>query len=158
MANKLFKGIKGIKEKDYTSISKHNAQNGSRIILFDPPNLTSFKCVSGYDGEKQVYIKESLACMWGNEEIEEYAVVDKDSEEFFAVSSEEEIKKSKQEYKKAKVGDVVIEYTHKSGMFSRFFYNVWFEYDGTKYYLFIKTCDGKKFKKLMEDFILKAII
>lgn len=158
MANKLFKRIKGIKESEYTSISKHNAQNGSRIILFDPPNLTSFKCVAGSIDGKQVYIKESLACMWGNEEIEEYAVLDKDFNGFFEIPSEEVIRKNKQEYVKAKVGDTLIEYTHKSGMFSRYFYNVWFEYDGIRYYLFIKTCDGKKFKTLMEDFILKAII
>ncbi len=158
MANKLFKDIEGVVESDYTSISKHNAENNTSIILFDPPNLTSFKCQKGEKEGKIVYIKERLVCMWGNDEIEEYALLDDKFSDYFALPSEEVIKKSKQEFVKAKVGDTIIEYTHKKGMFSRFFYNVWFEYNGTKYYLFIKTCTGKKFKALMEDFILKAMI
>lgn len=158
MANKLFVDIKGLKEYDYTSISKHNAANASDIILFDPPNLTSFKCTIGRKEGKDVYIKEKLACMWGNEEIEEYALLDDAYAEYFALPDKSVFEKAKTEYVKAKVGDTTVEYTHKKGMFSRYIYNVWFEYGGRKYYLFIKTCDGRKFKALMEEFIQKAIV
>lgn len=158
MENKLFEDIKGVKEYEYTSISKHNAANETKYILFDPPNLTSFKCVIGRKDGKDIYIKEKLACMWGNEEIEEYVLLDDEYTSCFALPDKTLFEKNKTEYVKAKVGDTNIEYTHKKGMFSRFIYNVWFEYGGNKYYLFIKTCNGKKFKVLMEEFIEKAII
>lgn len=157
MANKLFDGIKGVKEYKYTSISKHNAANKSEYILFDPPNLTSFKCEIGRKDGKDVYIKEKLACMWGNEEIEEYVLLDEEYAQFFKTPDKEVFQRQKCEYVKAKVDDTLVEYTHRKGMFSRFIYNVWFEYKGIKYYLFVKTSDGKKFKSLMEEFIGKAL-
>ncbi len=156
MANKLFKKPKQIKEIKYvdSSLSKHNDKEGTQYLLFDPKNITDFECVKGVDGEKTVYIKERLACMWGNEEIEEYALVDGDSKDIFANLCKEEVAlANKQDFVKAKVGDVIIDYSHKAGAFSRFHYNVWFEYNGNYYYLYIKTCDGGKFKALMEEFL-----
>ena len=155
MANKLFQGQKNIKEVRYdSSLSKHNDSEGTKYLLFDPKNITSFECSKGMEGEKLVYIKERLACMWGNEEIEEYVVVDNAQRDIFAsLCSEEVALANKQDFVKAKVDDVIIQYSHKSGMFSRFHYNVWFEYADTYYYLYIKTCDGSKFKTLMEEFL-----
>lgn len=157
MANKLFGDIKGVKEYEYASISKHNATNASDIILFDPPNLTSFKCVIGRKDGEDVYIKEKLACMWGNEEIEEYVLLDNAYAEYFKVPEKQVFEKQKTQYQRAKVADTIVEYSHRKGRFSRFIYNVWFEYGARKYYLFIKTCNGKKFKALMEEFIEKAL-
>ena len=155
MANKLYKGQKNIKEVRYdSSLSKHNDSNGTNYLLFDPKNITSFECFKGMEGEKTVYIKERLSCMWGNEEIEEYVVVDNSQKDIFeSLCSEQVALANKQDFVKAKVDDVIIQYSHKSGMFSRFHYNVWFEYADTFYYLYIKTCDGKKFKTLMEEFL-----
>lgn len=152
MANKLFSKPRKIKEKKYTSISKHNAQFASEYILFDPPNVTAFECVKGEVDGKTVYIREKLACMWGNEDIEEYVVVDESVKEYF------ENIRIKETLVKAKVGDIIIEYTHASGRFSRHHYNVWFERNGVYYYLYIRTSDGKKYKALMEEFIEKSII
>ena len=153
MANKLFSKPRYVKESKYSSLSKHNANVGSEYILFDPPNVTSFECAKGEVDGKLVYIREKLACMWGNEDIEEYVVIDDSLKEYF-----DDIRKKKSEViVKAKVGDIIIEYTHESGRFSRFHYNVWFERNGVYYYLYIRTCDGKKFKSLMEEFIEKSI-
>ena len=153
MANKLFSKPRRVKESKYSSISKHNAGLGSEYILFDPPNVTSFECAKGEVDEKIVYIREKLTCMWGNEDIEEYVIIDDSVKEYF-----EDIRKKQSDVVKAKVGDIIIEYTHASGRFSRFHYNVWFERKGVYYYLYIRTCDGRKFKALMEEFIEKSII
>ena len=156
MANKLYDRPKNIKEVRYEdgSISKHNDKHGTSYILFDPKNITSFECFKGMEGDKLVYIKERLACMWGNEEIEEYVLVDDTQRDMFASLCKEEVAlANKQDFIKAKVDDTIIEYSHKAGMFSRFHYNVWFDLAGTYYYLYIKTCDGVKFKALMEEFL-----
>ena len=156
MANKLFSRPKNIKETTYVdgSISKHNDKNNTSYILFDPKNITAFECFKGMEGDKLVYIKERLVCMWGNEEIEEYALVDDTQREMFASLCKEDVAlANKQDFVKAKVDDVIIEYSHKAGMFSRFHYNVWFELAGNYYYLYIKTCNGTKFKTLMEEFL-----
>ena len=155
MANKLFQRPKNIKEVRYDgSLSKYNDGNNTSYLLFDPKNITSFECFKGMDGEKTVYIKERLICMWGNEEIEEYVLLDDTQKDMFAsLCNEQSATANKQDFVKAKVDDVIIQYTHKTGMFSRFHYNVWFEYAGVNYYLYIKTCDGKKFKALMEEFL-----
>ncbi len=118
MANKLFDGIKDVKEYEYTSISKHNAANASDIILFDPPNITSFKCEIGRKDGRDVYIKEKLACMWGNEEIEEYVLLDDSYREYFAVPDKAVLEKNKTEFVIAKVGETLVEYTHIKGMIS----------------------------------------
>ncbi|MDE6758421.1 MAG: hypothetical protein K2J89_03980 [Clostridia bacterium] len=153
MANKLFSKPRQVKEKKYTSISKHNASFSTEYILFDPPNVTSFECAKGEIDGRTVYIREKLACMWGNEDIEEYVVVDDEVKEYF-----ENIRiKESGALVKAKVGDIIIEYTHKSGSFSRYHYNVWFERNGAYYYLYLRTSDGRKFKALMEEFIEKSI-
>lgn len=156
MANKLFKRPKQVKEVRYIdgSISKHNDNLGTKYLLFDPKNITSYECIKGMREDELAYIKERLVCMWGNEEIEEYVVVDDAAKDMFASLCEEQVAlANKQDFVKAKVDDVIIRYSHKSGMFSRFYYNVWFEYAGTYYYLYIKTCDGAKFKALMEEFL-----
>ena len=155
MANKLFQGQKNIKEVRYdSSLSKHNDGEGTQYLLFDPKNITSFECFKGMEGEKLVYIKERVVCMWGNEEIEEYVVVDSEKRDIFESLCKEEVAlANKQDFVKAKVDDVIINYSHKAGLFSRFHYNVWFEYAVNYYYLYIKTCDGKKFKVLMEEFL-----
>lgn len=156
MANKIFSRPKNIKELRYDggSLSKHNDKYGTQYLLFDPKNITSFECVKGMAGDKLVYIKERLLCMWGNEEIEEYVLVDAEQKDIFASLCKEQIAlDNKQDFVKAKVDDVIIQYSHKAGMFSRFHYNVWFEYAGNYYYIYIKTCDGVKFKALMEEFL-----
>ncbi|MDE7191515.1 MAG: hypothetical protein K2O35_03520 [Clostridia bacterium] len=156
MANKLFNRPKNVKEVRYAdgSISKHNANGGTQYLLFDPKNITSYECFKGMAGESLAYIKERLICMWGNEEIEEYVLVDETQKDMFASLCNEQVAAAnKQDFVKAKVDDVIIEYSHKAGMFSRFHYNVWFEYAGNYYYLYIKTCDGTKFKALMEEFL-----
>ena len=156
MANKLFSTPKNIKEEKYVdgSLSKHNDKNGTAYILFDPKNITAFECCKGMMGDKLVYIKEHLSCMWGNEEIEEYVLVDETQRDIFASLCKQEVAQAnKQDFIKARVDDTIIEYSHKAGMFSRFHYNVWFEYAGVYYYLYIKTCDGAKFKTLMEEFL-----
>ncbi len=154
MANKLFAKPHAVKEKKYTSISKHNALCGSEYILFDPPNVTSFECFSGEKDGKILYIREKLTCMWGNEDIEEYVVVDESAKEYF---SKLLLAERADTLIKAKAGDTVISYAHKSGRFSRHHYNVWFERNGATYYLYIRTSDGAKFKSLMEEFLEKAI-
>lgn len=151
MANKLFVKLKEAREIKYTSISKHNALCGSEYILFDPPNITSFECAKGEVDGRIVYIREKLACMWGNEDIEEYVVIDAAARQAF-----EDVKPK--DIIKARVGDTVVEYTQKRGRFMRRHYNVWFERGGAYYYLYIRTSDGGKFKTLMEDFIEKAKI
>lgn len=156
MANKIFQKPKMVKEIKYLdmSISKHNDKFGTRYLLFDPKNITAFECVKGMAGENLIYIKERLACMWGNEEIEEYVAVGKEGRAMFEkLCSQSVAAANKQDFIKAKADDVVITYSHKSGMFSRFYYNVWFEYADEYYYLYIKTCDGGKFKALMEEFL-----
>ncbi|MDE5549105.1 MAG: hypothetical protein K2J13_02510, partial [Clostridia bacterium] len=85
--------------------------------------------------------------------IEEYVVIDDSAKEYFENIRMQE----SQSLVKAKVGDIIIEYIHMSGRFSRYHYNVWFERSGVYYYLYIRTCDGKKFKALMEEFIEKSI-
>ena len=154
MANKLFSKPRIVKEKKYTSISKHNAEFSTKYILFDPPNVTAFECAQGLVDGRLVYIHEKLACMWGNEDIEEYVVLDDTLKKYF---DDVRPKEGDDTLVKAKVGDIIIEYTHKSGSFSRYHYNVWFEKDGVYYYLYIRTSDGRKFKTLMEEFIEKSI-
>lgn len=150
MANKLFKKPRDIKECKYSSISKHNAANSSGYLLFDPPNLTSFECFKGQRDGNDVYIREKLACMWGNEDIEEYVILEdklrSEIDNLFVSNCSREIIK-------ARVGDVILDYTHASGRFSREHYNVKFTYNNVLYYLYIKTSDGRKFKSLMEEFL-----
>ena len=150
MANKrkAFVKPKTVDEVKYTSISKHNAERASEYIFFDPKNITSFECKQGFVGEKPIYIRETLACMWGNEDIEEYVVIDGSAKDLF-----DSARPKDGSIIKAKVGDIVIDYTHTEGRFSRRHYNVWFERAGVYYYLYIRTSDGRKFKSLMEDFI-----
>ena len=159
MANKLFSKPKGIRECKYTSISRHNAEFSSEYILFDPPSVTSFECAKGEKDGEIVYIREKLVCMWGNEDIEEYVLLDNDCKDIFeSYRSESAAAAHGQTFTKAKVEDVTIEYSHKKGVFSRHHYNVWFERRGIYYYLYVKTSDGRKFKSLMEEFIAKAVI
>ena len=125
-------GKNTVKFDEKTKIKmKHNDKSGTSYLLFDPKNITAFECVKGMEGEKLVYIKERLLCMWGNEEIEEYVLLDDTQKDMFAsLCNEQSATANKQDFVKAKVDDVIIQYTHKTGMISRFPYNVWFEYAG----------------------------
>lgn len=140
MASKLF-SPKGIKEVEEESISKYNAANGTRYLLFDPGDITEFKCRRGVRDGKTVYLYEKLQIMFGNHEIEEYCFTEK------GVFDRSLMKDAKP----ARVEDMQILYTRKKGIF-RTSYNVFFEYEGTEYYLYIVVSGDKKFNSLMCEF------
>lgn len=140
MASKLF-SPKGIKEVEEESISKYNAANGTRYLLFDPGDITEFKCRRGVRDGKTVYLYEKLQIMFGNHEIEEYCFTEK------GVFDRSLMKNAKP----ARVEDMQILYTRKKGIF-RTSYNVFFEYEGTEYYLYIVVSGDKKFNSLMCEF------
>lgn len=141
MANKLF-SPKGIKEVNEESISKYNAANGTKYLLFDPGDITEFKCRRGMADGKTVYLYEKLQIMFGNHEIEEYCFTQK------GVFDRAVMKDAKS----ARVEDLHILYTRKKGFLIRTFYNVFFEYEGVEYYLYIVVSDEKKFNSLMYEF------
>ena len=66
MANKII-SLKGFKEKKYISIAKYNVENGTKYFLFDPKNITQFKCTLGYLNVSIAYLNEFVQCMWGND-------------------------------------------------------------------------------------------
>lgn len=140
MASKLF-APKGIKETDEESISKYNAANGTKYLLFDPADITEFKCRRGVKDGRTVYLREKLQIMFGNHEIEEYCFVER------GIFDRSLMKDAKP----AKVEDIHILYTRKKGFF-RNAYNVFFEYEGTEYYLYIVVSDDKKFNALICEF------
>lgn len=141
MANKLF-SPKGIKEVAEESISKYNAAHGTKYLLFDPRDISEFKCRRGVKDGKTVYLYEKLQIMFGNHEIEEYCFTEK------GVFDRSIMKDAKP----ARVEDLKILYTRKKGFFIRTFYNVFFEYEGVEYYLYIVVSDEKKFNNLMCEF------
>ena len=140
MASKLY-SPKGIKEVDEESISKYNAVNGTRYLLFDPSDITDFKCKRGVRDGRTVYIYEKLQIMFGNHEIEEYCFTEKGVFD----------RSLMQNAKPARVEDMQILYTRKKGFF-RTAYNVFFEYEGAEYYLYIVVSGDKKFNSLMCEF------
>ncbi len=140
MASKLY-SPKGIKEVDEESISKYNAVNGTRYLLFDPSDITDFKCKRGVREGKTVYLYEKLQIMFGNHEIEEYCFTEKGVFDRSLMMNA----------KPARVEDMQIFYTRKQGFF-RTSYNVFFEHEGVEYYLYIVVSGDKKFNSLMCEF------
>ena len=140
MASKLF-SPKGIKEVAEESISKYNAANGTKYLLFDPRDITEFKCKRGVKDGKTVYLYEKLQIMFGNHEIEEYCFAEKGI--FDRSLMKDAIP--------ARAEDLQILYTRKKGLF-RTSYNVFFEYEGVEYYLYIVVSDEKKFNSIMLEF------
>lgn len=140
MASKLFspKGIKEVKEE---SVSKYNAANGTKYLIFDPRDITEFKCRRGVKGDKTVYLYEKLQIMFGNHEIEEYCFTEK------GVFDRSLMKDAKP----ARVEDMQIFYIKKKGLL-RTAFNVFFEYGGIEYYLYIIVSGEKKFNSLMCEF------
>ena len=140
MANKLY-SPKGIKEVEEKSISKYNAANGTEYLLFDPSDITEFKCRRGVAGDRTVYLYEKLQLMFGNHEIEEYCFTEKGVFD----------KSLMKDARPARVEDMQILYKSKKGFF-RTSYNVYFEYGDAEYYLYIVVSDEKKFNNLMCEF------
>lgn len=140
MANKLY-SPKGIKEVEEESISKYNAANGTKYLLFDPSDITEFKCRRGVVGGRTVYLYEKLQLMFGNHEIEEYCFTEKGVFD----------KSLMKDAKPARVEDMQILYKSKKGFF-RTSFNVYFEYGGVEYYLYMVVSDEKKFNNLICEF------
>ena len=140
MASKLF-SPKGIKEVAEEYISKYHAATGTKYLLFDPRDITEFKCKRGVKDGKTVYLYEKLQIMFGNHEIEEYCFAEKGI--FDRSLMKDAIP--------ARAEDLQILYTRKKGLF-RTSYNVFFEYEGVEYYLYIVVSDEKKFNSIMLEF------
>lgn len=142
MANKLY-NPKDIKETDEESISKYNEANGTKFLLFDPRDITEFKCKKGIKDGKIVYLCERFQIMFGNHELWEYCFFENDTfDKNILVGA-----------KQALVDDVPILYTYKKGLFSRRYYNAYFNIDGIDYYVYLKSCNESKFKEIMYEFI-----
>ncbi len=140
MANKLF-SPKGIKEVEEASISKYNAANGTEYLIFDPRDITEFKCRRGVKDGRTVYLYEKLQIMFGNHEIEEYCFTEK------GIFDRSVMKDAKS----ARAEDIQLLYTRKKGIF-RNAYNVFFEYKDVEYYLYIVVSDDSKFNNLICEF------
>lgn len=141
MANKLFspKGITEVKEE---SISKYNAANGTKYLLFDPRDITEFKCRRGVKDGETVYLYEKLQIMFGNHELEEYCFVRQGVFDKSVMAGAT----------RAMVDDLPIEYTYKKTLLRKH-YNVYFEYEGVPYYLYFVTSGNGKFKEIMYEFV-----
>ncbi len=141
MASKKLFSPKGIKETDEESISKYNAANGTRYLLFNPKDITEFRCKRGTVDGKTVYLYEKLQIMFGNHEIEEYCFTEKGIFDRSLMADAQ----------RARAEDLHILYVRKKGFF-RTSYNVFFEYEGTEYYLYIVVSGDNKFNELMCEF------
>lgn len=140
MASKLF-SPKGIKEVDEESVSKYNAANGTKYLIFDPSDITEFKCRRGVKDGRTVYLYEKLQIMFGNHEIEEYCFTEK------GVFDRSLMKDAKP----ARVEDMQILYVKKKGLI-RTSFNVFFEHEGIEYYLYIVVSGESRFNSLMCEF------
>ena len=145
MANKQIK-FKGVKEEKFTSISKYNAANSTNYYLFDPKNITGFKCMKGKLGDNLAYLFEFIQCMWGNDEIYEYVILDDSLKAQLDLSQFGDIQS-------VDISNVKINYVFKKGLFQRYLYNAVFEIKNTTYYLYVKTIDGNRFFNLLKEFI-----
>ena len=128
MANRI--SFKGFTKAPLDSISKYSARENKELLFFNPDNITSFKAKMGKH-DNSAYLFEFIQTMWGNDEVNEYIVskdVEIDLTQFGAVQSGN-LEKFNIQYS----------YTLKKGLFSRYLYNVYFEYKNERYYLFIKT-------------------
>ena len=129
MANNRIK-FKEFSQTTLDSISKYSAREEKDLLFFDPDNITDFKANIGKRNDSS-YLFEFIQTMWGNDEIYEYILssdIDVDLSQFGDVK-EGIIQKLGISYK----------YTEKKGLFSRYLYNVYFEYKNERYYLYIKT-------------------
>ena len=128
MANRI--SFKGYIEQPLDSISKYSARENKDLLFFDPDNITDFKSSVGKK-DASSYLFEFIQTMWGNDEIYEYIVssdIDIDLTQFGSL----------QTASLEKLG-ITYTYTLKKGLFSRYLYNVYFEYKNERYYLFVKT-------------------
>ena len=141
MANRI--EFKGIKEEAQDSICKIANRESKPYLFADPDNVTGFKCLKGKNGEKPSYLFEFIQTMWGNDEIFEYILLDDINIDLtqFGEVKEDTIQKLNITYK----------YTFKKGLFSRYLYNVYFEYKNERYYLFVKTI-APRLNKILNTF------
>ena len=130
MANRV--KFKGIKEETLDSICKLSDREQKPYLFMDPDNVTGFKCLIGKKDAIPAYLFEFIQVTWGNDEISEYII--KDDSIQIDLSQFGQVK----EAELPKLG-IKYSYTETKGLFSRFIYNVYFEYKNERYYLFIKT-------------------
>lgn len=147
MANKLI-NLKGFKEEKSNSISKYNFENGTQYFLFDPDNITDYKSTCGFKNNKKMFLHEYIQCMWGNDEIDEYIFFDNS----YIENALKDINFSVLE-----INGIKIRYAYKKKLFSRYIFNSYLTINGITYYVFVKTIEKYRFKKLMEDFICGPI-
>ncbi len=129
MANRI--QFKGYKEENLDSICKLADRESKPYLFLDPENVTGFKSAVGKMGDKPSYLFEFIQAMWGNDEVYEYILLD-------------DINIDLTQFGEVKVGEIKklnipYSYTFKKGLFSRYLYNVTFEYKNERYYLFVKT-------------------
>ena len=129
MANRI--SFKGIKEEQKDSICKISDRESKPYLFADPDNVTGFKCSLGKIGDKPSYLFEFIQTMWGNDEIYEYILFDDTNIDLSQLGEVKEDTISKL--------NITYKYTLKKGLFSRYLYNVYFEYKNERYYLFVKT-------------------
>lgn len=134
-----------VKEERYESIAKYNVVNNRSYYLFNPMNVTSFKCKIGKESDKEVYIYEHLECMWGNDEIDEYVFFDD-----FKLQEFEDFKLEPY-INNINFEGIDVFYTFKTSILGKWIYNAIYEVDNVRYYVIIKTIDPKKFLKLMKE-------
>lgn len=134
------------KEEKLDSICKIADRENKDYLFFDPDNITSFKANIGNREGVPCYLFEFIQTMWGNDEINEYILLDNtqiDLSPFGAIQNGE-IKKY----------NIPYTYTLKKGLFSRYLYNVYFEYKNERYYLFVKTI-APRIDKILNTIKLK---
>jgi len=129
MANKI--KFKGCDIEPLDSISKLSNRENIPYLFFDSDNITAFKANQGKKDSKPFYLFEFIQVMWGNDEIEEYILK---GDEQIDLSQFGDVKEGI-----IKHLSIPYSYTLKKGLFSRYFYNVYFEYKNERYYLFVKT-------------------
>lgn len=141
MANRV--EFKGVKEEALDSICKISDRESKPYLFADPDNVTGFKCSLGKIGDKPSYLFEFIQTMWGNDEIFEYILLDDTQINLsqFGEVKEDKIQKL----------DITYKYTLKKGLFSRYLYNVYFEYKNERYYLFVKTI-APRLNKILNTF------
>lgn len=133
------------KEQKYKSIAEFNVINNKTFYLFNPKNITEFKCGVGLEDDKQVFIHEHLECMWGNDEIDEYVFFDD-----YKLQDFEDFKLS--DVNKVEYDGIEVFYSMSKSFFGRLKYCAVFEIDNNRYYLYIKTIKQERFFSLLKEF------
>ena len=64
------------KEEKLDSICKIADREKKDYLFFDPDNITSYKATIGNRGNSPCYLFEFIQTMWGNDEINEYILLD----------------------------------------------------------------------------------